>query len=107
MHVMQWANPNVTPPQQLHGSSSRTEQGRVPIPQTMHCRALKLKMPLIMKSSQSALLAQALNPGIPVRRANTIGNEWLPILRCRLNVRMQRALTGCITKRPGSHKLLA
>ena len=43
---------------------------------------------------QLAPLAQALGP--PVRQPNTIGSECAPILK-RSNVRMQRALTGCIT----------
>ena len=57
---------NVTlPHEQVHGVVSRTEQGRVPIPHTLHGRAPKHKMPLIMKSMQIAPLAQALGPGNP------------------------------------------
>ena len=88
------------PHKQLHGVFSRTEQGRVPITHTQHGRALEHKMPLIMNSMQIAPLAQALGPGTPVRRPSTAGNEWLPFLK-RSNVRMQRALSGCITKGPG------
>ena len=85
------------PHEQLHGVVSRTEQGRVPNSHTLHGRALKHKMPLIMKSMQILPLPQwhkrwAL--GTPVRRPSTTGNEWLPILK-RSNVRMQRALRGC------------
>ena len=58
------------PHQQLHGVVSRTEQGSVPIPTTLHGRALKHKMPLIMKSMQMAPLAQALGPGNPCAPAH-------------------------------------
>ena len=34
-----------------------------------------------MTSMQIAPLAHALGPGTPVRRPNTIGNEWLSILK--------------------------
>ena len=54
--------------EQLHGVYSRTEQGSIPIPHTLHGRALTYKVPLIMKSMQLAPLAQALgprNPGAP------------------------------------------
>ena len=55
---------NVTlPHEQLHSVLSRTEQGRVPIPHTLHGRTFKHKMALIMKSMQVAPLAQALGPG--------------------------------------------
>ena len=47
----------VLPHGQLHGVYSRTEQGRVPISHTLHGRALKHKVPLIMQSMQIALLA--------------------------------------------------
>ena len=53
------------PHEQLHGVFSRTEQGRVPIPHTLHGRTLKHKMPFIMNSMQVAPLAQALGPGNP------------------------------------------
>ena len=53
------------PHKQLHGGFSRTEQGRVPIPHTLHGRALKHTVSLIMKSMQIAPLAQALGPGNP------------------------------------------
>ena len=38
-----------------------------------------------------------------MRRPNTIGSEWAPILK-RSNVCMQRALRGCIAKGPGWRK---
>ena len=63
------------------------------IPHTLHSRALQHKVPFIMnfmKGMQIAPLAQALGPGTPVRRPNTIGSEWAPILK-RSNVCMQRA----------------
>ena len=55
------------PHEQLHGVFSRTEQGRVPIPHTLHGRALQLKVPLIMNSMQSMLPSTAV--GVP-RRTN-------------------------------------
>ena len=53
------------PHEQLHSVYSRTDQGRVPIPHTLHSRALQHKVPLIMKGMQIAPLAQALGPGNP------------------------------------------
>ena len=62
--------------EQLHGVRGRAEQGRVPIPHTLHGRALKHKVPFIMNSMQIAPLAQALGPGDPCAPAISGSPSW-------------------------------
>ena len=53
---------------QLHGVFRRTEQGRVPIPHTLHGRALEHKVPLIMDSMHRC-------PAVAVARLTTLTSD--------------------------------
>ena len=50
------------PHEQLHAALSSATQGKMTVPDSLHARAFKQKVPLIMYSMQGAVLAQALVP---------------------------------------------